>query len=180
MNNLNNLLHAATFAAQKHKHQRRKGEHSEPYINHPLEVANLLANIGGVHDIEILMAAILHDTVEDCEVTGNELSLLFGDTVANYVLEVSDDKSLPKAERKQLQIEHAPRLSPGAKMIKLADKISNINDVSNNPPANWDLKRRREYIEWGYDVVAGLRGVNEHLEYHFDSLMARARKTFES
>lgn len=138
----------------------------------------MLANIGGVTNIDILMAAILHDTVEDCGVTGEELRLMFGDTVADYVLEVTDDKSLPKAERKRLQIEHAPHLSQGAKVIKLADKISNINDVTNNPPANWDLERRRAYIEWAFAVVAGLRGVNEPLESHFDLSVARARAVF--
>lgn len=177
MNNLNNLLHAASFAAQKHTHQKRKGEQGEPYINHPLEVANLLSNVGGIEDIDVLMAALLHDTVEDCGVSGNELRLLFGDTVAGYVLEVTDDKDLPKARRKQLQIEHAPHLSPGAKLIKLGDKISNITDVSSNPPADWDVERRREYIEWGIAVVAGLRGVNEPLENYFDSLVSRAKES---
>lgn len=169
-------MHAASFAAQKHAGQKRKGERGEPYINHPLEVANLVANIGGVHDIEVLMAAVLHDTIEDCGVTRDEISLLFGDTVAAYVVELTDDKSLPKPEQKRLQIEHAPHLSPGAKVIKLADKISNIGEVTSNPPADWSIKRRREYIEWGVAVVAGLRGVNEHLEAHFDSLVSRARK----
>lgn len=177
MNDLNNLLHAASFAAQKHTHQKRKGEHGEPYINHPLEVANLLSSVGGIEDIDVLMAALLHDTVEDCGVSGNELRLLFGDTVAGYVLEVTDDKDLPKARRKQLQIEHAPHLSPGAKLIKLGDKISNITDVSSNPPADWDVERRREYIEWGIAVVAGLRGVNEPLENYFDSLVSRAKES---
>lgn len=177
MNNLNNLLHAASFAAQKHTHQKRKGEHGEPYINHPLEVANLLSSVGGIEDIDVLMAALLHDTVEDCGVSGNELRLLFGDTVAGYVLEVTDDKDLPKARRKQLQIEHAPHLSPGAKLIKLGDKISNITDVSSNPPADWDVERRREYIDWGIAVVAGLRGVNEPLENYFDSLVSRAKES---
>jgi guanosine-3',5'-bis(diphosphate) 3'-pyrophosphohydrolase len=175
VNNLNNLLHAASFAARCHTGQKRKGERGEPYINHPLEVATLIANVGGVHDIEILMAAILHDTVEDCDVTGEEISLLFGEKVAGYVLEVTDDKSLPKMERKRLQIEHAPHLSHGAKTVKLADKISNITDITNSPPADWSIERRREYIEWGVSVVAGLRGVNEGLEAHFDSLVARAR-----
>lgn len=175
MNNINQLLHAASFSAQKHKLQKRKGELGEPYINHPLEVANMLANIGGVDDIDILMAAILHDTVEDCDVTEQELRDLYGDTVTGYVLEVTDDKSLPKAERKQAQIEHAPHLSQGAKAVKLADKISNIRDVTNNPPADWPLERRREYIEWGSNVVAGLRGVNPALEAYFDELVERAR-----
>jgi guanosine-3',5'-bis(diphosphate) 3'-pyrophosphohydrolase len=176
VNNLNNLLHAASFAAQKHTGQKRKGERGEPYINHPLEVANLIANIGGIDDIDVLMAAILHDTVEDCGVSGEEISLLFGEKVAGYVLEVTDDKSLPKAERKRLQVEHAPHLSRGAKIVKLADKISNINDITNSPPADWTIERRREYVDWGVSVVAGLRGVNESLEAHFDSLVARARR----
>jgi guanosine-3',5'-bis(diphosphate) 3'-pyrophosphohydrolase len=174
VNNLNNLLHAASFAAQRHTGQKRKGERGEPYINHPLEVANLIANVGGVDDIDILMAAILHDTVEDCGVTGEEISQLFGERVAGYVLEVTDDKSLPKMERKRLQVEHAPHLSTGAKTVKLADKISNINDITNSPPADWSIERRREYIEWGVSVVAGLRGVNEGLEKHFDALVERA------
>lgn len=177
MNNLNNLLHAASFAAQKHTGQKRKGERGEPYINHPLDVANLVANIGGVQDIEVLIAAILHDTIEDCGVSSEEISVLFGGTVASYVVELTDDKSLPKAERKRLQIEHAPHLSLGAKIVKLADKISNITDVTNNPPADWPIERRREYIEWGVSVVAGLRGVNEGLEAHFDSLVNRARQS---
>ena len=180
MNNLNNLLHAASFAARCHTGQKRKGERGEPYINHPIEVANLIANIGGVDDIPILMAAILHDTVEDCGVSGEEISLLFGETVAGYVLEVTDDKSLPKMERKRLQVEHAPHLSLGAKTVKLADKISNITDITNSPPADWSLERRREYIEWGVSVVAGLRGANERLEAHFDSLVQRARESFSA
>jgi len=180
VNTLNNLLHAASFAARCHTGQKRKGERGEPYINHPLEVANLIANVGRVDDLDILMAAILHDTVEDCGVSGDEISRLFGEKVAAYVLEVTDDKSLPKAERKRLQIEHAPHLSPGAKTVKLADKISNINDITNSPPADWAIERRREYIEWGVSVVAGLRGTNDGLEAHFDALVARARLKLDS
>jgi guanosine-3',5'-bis(diphosphate) 3'-pyrophosphohydrolase len=179
VNNLNNLLHAASYAAQRHTGQTRKGERGEPYINHPLEVANLIANIGGINDINVLMAAILHDVVEDCGVTSDELRLLFGDAVAGYVLEVTDDKSLEKAERKRRQVEHAPYLSPGAKLLKLADKISNITDITNSPPADWTIERRREYIDWGMAVVAGLRGISKRLENHFDSLVGRARKSLE-
>lgn len=175
MNTINKLLHAASFSAQKHKQQKRKGENGEPYINHPLEVANLLANVGGVDDIDVLMAAILHDTVEDCGVTEGEIRELFGPEVAAYVMEVTDDKSLPKAERKQAQVEHAPHLSQGAKQIKLGDKISNIADVTNNPPADWSTERRREYVDWGSRVIAGLRGANPKLEAHFDALVERAK-----
>ena len=175
MNTLNKLLEAASFAAQRHTGHHRKGSNSEPYINHPLEVANLLANVGGVDDIDVLIAAILHDTVEDVGVTKEELAERFSDHVAGMVLEVTDDKSLPKAERKRRQVEHAPHLSFGAKLIKLGDKISNITDVTTNPPADWSLERRREYIDWGEAVVAGLRGTNAGLEAKFDKLVADAR-----
>jgi len=175
MSNLSKLMQAASFAARKHTGQTRKGDDAAPYINHPLEVANLLANIGKVDDFNILIAAVLHDTIEDTETTKEEITEIFNAEVCGYVLEVTDDKSLPKAERKQKQIEHAPHLSNGAKQVKLADKISNITDVMKNPPAGWSLERRLEYIEWGEKVVAGLRGANADLEKHFDELIENAR-----
>jgi guanosine-3',5'-bis(diphosphate) 3'-pyrophosphohydrolase len=178
MNNLTKLLQAASFAAKKHRYQKRKGNDAEPYINHPLEVANLLANIGKVEDYNVLIAAILHDTIEDTETTREEITELFGEAVCGYVLEVTDDKSLPKAERKQLQIEHAPHLSHGAKLIKLGDKISNITDVTTNPPSDWSQQRRLEYVIWGENVVACLRGANENLEKHFDQLVEKAKRKF--
>lgn len=178
VNTINNLLKAASHAARQHTGQTRKGERGEPYINHPLEVANLLASVGKIEDIDILIAAILHDTVEDTDTTAEDLNTMFGSRVTGFVLEVTDDKSLPKAERKQKQIEHAPHLTPEAKQIKLADKISNITDITNSPPADWSIQRRREYVDWGVAVVAGLRGSNEELENHFDSLVTRARKQF--
>ena len=177
MNVLNKVLEAASFAAIRHTGHFRKGNDQEPYINHPLEVANLLANVGGVDDIDVLIAAVLHDTVEDVGVTREEIVERFGERVAGIVMEVTDDKSLPKAERKRLQVEHAPHLSPSAKLVKLGDKISNIRDVTNNPPAGWDAQRRREYVEWGEAVVAGLRGANTGLEDAFDRTVERARET---
>ncbi len=167
-------MKAATFAAKRHTDQRRKGANAPPYINHPLEVASMLADIGKVQDYDVLIAAILHDTVEDVGVTLDEITELFGGTVSGYVAEVSDDKSLPKPERKRLQVEHAPHLSPGAKLIKLADKVSNVREVTDHPPHHWDLKRRQEYIQWGRNVVAGLRGVNPALEQLFDDVAAQA------
>lgn len=180
MNTINKLLEAASFAAQKHRDGRRKGSDAEPYINHPLEVANLLANVGGVSDVDILLAAVLHDTIEDTETTREELEDRFGKRVSEFVLEVTDDKNLPKQERKRLQIEHAPHLSAEAKQIKLADKISNIRDITNNPPHEWSLQRRREYIEWGESVATGLRGVNRPLENLFDQTVANARARLKS
>lgn len=176
MNNLPQLLQAASFAAKKHINQKRKGNDAAPYINHPLEVANLLANVGKVEDCDVLIAAVLHDTIEDTETTKEEITEMFGAQVCKMVLEVTDDKSLPKAERKQLQIEHASQLSHGAKLIKLGDKISNIRDVANNPPEGWSRERRLEYIGWGENVVAGLRGTNEKLERFFDETISTARR----
>lgn len=178
-NDLSKLLQAISFAAKKHVKQKRKGADEEPYINHPLEVLNLLANVGKIEDYNILIAAVLHDTVEDTETTKEEITELFGAEVSDYVSEVTDDKSLPKAARKQLQIEHAPHLSNGAKYIKLADKISNIRDVAENPPAGWSDERRLEYVEWGEKVINGLRGVNADLENYFDETASNARRKIE-
>ena len=150
------ILKAVKFSAEKHKTQRRKGTEGSPYINHPIGVAETLWNVGGVRDISVIVAAILHDTVEDTETTLSEIEEHFGPLVRSLVQEVTDDKSLPKAERKRLQIEHAPRLSRGAQQIKLADKISNINDVAFAPPAHWPHLRRNDYLAWADNVVRGL------------------------
>ena len=178
-NDLPKLLQAISFAAKKHSTQKRKGADEQPYINHVLEVANLLANVGQVMDFDVLIAAVLHDTVEDTATTATEIDEKFGANVGKMVMEVTDDKSLPKAERKLLQIEHAPHLSDGAKLIKLGDKISNIRDVTENPPDGWSLNRRIEYVNWGEQVINGLRGANANLEKHFDELVAVARRKFQ-
>jgi guanosine-3',5'-bis(diphosphate) 3'-pyrophosphohydrolase len=178
MNNLTTLTQAISFAAKKHTSQKRKGADGEPYINHPLEVLNLLTNVGRVEDFDVLIAAVLHDTIEDTKTKKEEITKLFGAKVCKMVLELTDDKTKPKATRKQLQIEHAPHISTGAKQIKLCDKISNIGDILKNPPDGWSLERRREYVEWGEKVVAGLRGTNENLEKNFDELVEKARAKF--
>lgn len=133
---IDKLQEAISFAAIKHKDQRRKGANAEPYINHPLAVAKLLTVVANVYDIDILQAAILHDTIEDTETTREELFMKFGKEVTEYVIEMTDDKSLPKAERKRLQIVNAPHKSKGAKLIKLCDKICNVTDIMNNPPTH--------------------------------------------
>jgi guanosine-3',5'-bis(diphosphate) 3'-pyrophosphohydrolase len=162
------LLKAVCFSAHKHQKQRRKDEDASPYINHPIEVAELLANVGNVNELPTLLAAILHDTVEDTGTTFSELEELFGRDVRLLVAEVTDDKSLPKEERKQIQVEHARRLSAGAKQIKIADKICNVRDVIHAPPPNWSGERRREYLQWAKKVVEGCRGSNPNLERRFD------------
>ena len=162
------LIKAADFAALKHRRQRRKDAEASPYINHPLALARVLKLEAGVEDVDVLAAAILHDTVEHTQTTVEELEREFGKTVAGIVAEVTDDKSLPKPERKRLQVEHAPHLSPGAKLVKLADKICNLRDVVDSPPAHWPLERRRAYFEWAKAVIDGLRGVHPGLERIFD------------
>lgn len=170
------LLRAIHFAASKHRDQRRKDQPRSPYINHPLEVARLLWEVGGVRDTATLTAAILHDTIEDTSTTPQEIEQTFGSEVLHLVLEVTDDKSLPKMRRKRLQIEQAPSLSPPAKLIKLADKISNVHDLLYSPPHRWSLARRQRYLLWTEQVVAGLRGVNPALERRYDELLGEGRR----
>ena len=170
---MNRLLAAIAFAAHKHRDQRRKDAAASPYINHPIALANVLANEGGIDDERVLIAAILHDTIEDTETTVDELRAVFGDQVASVVLEVTDDKLLEKSVRKQLQIEHAPHISLQAKLVKLADKISNLRDILASPPADWSPERKQAYFDWAAAVVAALRGVHPGLEAVFDGLYAR-------
>jgi guanosine-3',5'-bis(diphosphate) 3'-pyrophosphohydrolase len=158
------LLKAVAFAAEKHKNQRRKDANATPYINHPIALAKVLKEEGDIDDIAVLAAAILHDTIEDTETTADELRARFGDEITGIVLEVTDDKSLPKAERKRLQIEHAAHASPKAKLVKLADKICNLRDIASSPPADWSAERKLEYFEWAGDVVSRIRGINPSLE----------------
>jgi GTP diphosphokinase / guanosine-3',5'-bis(diphosphate) 3'-diphosphatase len=162
------VFRALSFAAEKHRDQRRKDDHGSPYINHPIALARVLCDEAGVTDPDILCAALLHDTVEDTDTTPEELETQFGPLVRGIVLEVSDDKSLPKAERKRLQIAHAAVATRGAKLVKLADKICNLRDVALNPPVGWDLDRRQAYFDWARNVVAGMRGTHPVLEELFD------------
>lgn len=168
MNDIVRITRALDFAARKHVGHRRKGLAAEPYINHLAEVALLLAEASDGKDAELVMAGLLHDCIEDQGVRFEELAELFGADVAGLVGEVTDDKSLAKAERKRLQIEHAPHKSERARMLKIADKISNLHSMSSSPPKDWDVKRRREYFEWARAVVAGCRGISPSLEAKFD------------
>jgi guanosine-3',5'-bis(diphosphate) 3'-pyrophosphohydrolase len=170
------LLAAAHFAAQRHRKQKRKGADRAPYVNHVLQVADILARVGKVGDRDVLLAAILHDTIEDTGTKRAELARLFGSKVASLVAEVSDDKSPPKPTRKRLQIEHAPHLSRDAKLVKLADKISNVEEVGASPAKGWSDDRRRRYVRWSCDVIDGCRGVNAALEREFDRVVRRALK----
>ena len=167
------LIRALALAAERHCHQRRKDALASPYINHPIELARLLAVDGGIDDPVVLCAAILHDTIEDTDTSATELEATFGAPVARVVLEVTDDKSLPRETSRALQVERAPHNSRAAQLVKLADKICNVRDMLMSPPADWPLERRRDYIDWAARVVDGLRGVHPVLEAKFDALLAR-------
>src|SRR5687768_7794747 len=140
------IMDAASFAADRHRGQRRKDAEASPYINHPLALARILANEGGVTDTAVLVAALLHDTVEDTETTIEEIEARFGPEVAGIVAEVTDDKSLEPAERKRLQVVKAASKSDGAKLVKLADKTCNLRDLGATPPVEWSPERRRQYF----------------------------------
>jgi guanosine-3',5'-bis(diphosphate) 3'-pyrophosphohydrolase len=174
------LLHALEFAADKHRKQLRKDAHGTPYVNHLIVAANLLVEVGGVRDPKLLAAAVLHDTIEDTETTQEELERHFGPEIAGLVAEVTDDKSLEREERKRLQIVHAPHVSPGASLIKIADKIANLIDILERPPVNWSLQRRLQYVDWAEQVVAGCRGRNAALDAHFDKVVRRLRKALKA
>ena len=172
MNNLPLIIDALAFASHAHRDQRRKGVEASPYVSHPIALARILAVEGGVVDPVVIAGALLHDTVEDCDVTPAELEARFGAEVARVVGEVTDDKTLPKARRKELQVEHAAHISPQAKLVKLADKIANVRDIGQQPPSDWSIERRHEYAQWAKRVVDGLRGVHPLLEAEFDRAFA--------
>lgn len=167
------LFRALSFAADKHRDQRRKDDHGSPYINHPIAVARVLCEEAGVTDAAVLCAALLHDTVEDTDTSSEELDTQFGAEIRGIVMEVTDDKRLPKEERKRLQVEHAAGISHAAKLIKLADKICNLRDVVEAPPMSWELKRRQAYFDWARDVVNQVRGAHSGLEALFDAAYLR-------
>jgi guanosine-3',5'-bis(diphosphate) 3'-pyrophosphohydrolase len=180
VNNLNQLLAALRFAADKHRNQRRKDTEKTPYINHPIQVAETLSRVGAVQDEAVLIAAVLHDTIEDTGTTEEELGAKFGQAVLDYIKEVTDDKRLPKTRQKELQVEHAAAKSHGAKQIKLADKLCNIHDMTHTSPSDWPLERREEYFDWTEKGVAGLHGANPALEALYDANLAEARASLRA
>jgi (p)ppGpp synthase/HD superfamily hydrolase len=168
MTTICDLARAYHFAAVRHLGQRRKGKAGEPYINHLTEVADLVATATGGRDVDLVIAAVLHDVLEDTATAPAELAEAFGARITGIVGEVTDDKSLPKEMRKRLQIEHAPRISPEAKTIKLADKTANLRSIAKSPPAGWDAARIADYIAWAIAVADGCRGTNAMLEQKFE------------
>jgi guanosine-3',5'-bis(diphosphate) 3'-pyrophosphohydrolase len=179
MDDISLIFSALKFAAGKHTKQRRKGSDDIPYINHPIEVAELLAGVAEVRDASTLAAAILHDTVEDTDTTPTEIEQLFGPEIRSLVMECTDDKTLTKDERKARQVSSAPHKTDQAKLIKLADKTNNLKDLAINPPSTWSLERRRNYINWSEQVVAGLKGQNKHLDEKYAEMLQKARERLE-
>jgi (p)ppGpp synthase/HD superfamily hydrolase len=169
------IVRALDFAAWAHSTQRRKGGAREPYINHLTEVARLVAQATDGKDDKLIIAALLHDVLEDQSMHVNHEMLVgnFGKRVACIVQEVTDDKSLPKAERKRLQVVHAPHLSRRARILKIADKAANLNSILQSPPKDWSAARKREYFAWAAEVVAGCRGVNAWIENVFDERLSQ-------
>ena len=170
------LARAVDYAARQHIAQRRKGERGEPYVNHLTEVAGLLAEATGGDDVVLLMGGLLHDTLEDTDASYEDLVERFGPEVAALVAEVTDDKSLPKEERKRLQIDKAPDKSRRAKLLKIADKTSNLRSMVNSPPAGWSQARLRDYVVWAEQVVRACRGLNATLDAAFDVAHADAKR----
>jgi guanosine-3',5'-bis(diphosphate) 3'-pyrophosphohydrolase len=176
INNLSVLTEAYNFSAIKHTKQRRKGILDIPYINHPIEVANVLSHTDNNVDIPLLTAAVLHDTLEDTDTTFEEITEVFGDEIASTVREVTDDMSLSKERRRQIQIDKALSLSVNAKKIKIADKICNILDIIQTR-YHWNDRQKHEYIDWSVKVVDNCRGVDEVLEREFDKVLSIAKET---
>src|SRR5262249_55024318 len=145
--NLSLILRSMKFAATKHRDQRRKGKEASPYINHPIAVAEMLHTIGGVSDVATLAAAILHDTIEDVGATPDEIKMEFGEEELSILLEVTDDKSLSKPELISIGLETDSNQALGARQIKIADKISNIYDITHTPPHKWSVERKQEYLD---------------------------------
>lgn len=172
---ISSLMSAIVFSARKHKNQRRKGSGNIPYVNHPLEVANLIAQTVGATNIALLAAAVLHDTLEDTRTTPDEIDQQFGKEVMVLVLEVSDDMSQPKFIRKSKQIETAGSLSDEAKIIRIADKTCNILDMLKTK-YHWGNSQKREYMRWAKDVVKNCEGVNKKLEGEFENALYCAQE----
>lgn len=167
------LLRACEAAARWHAGQWRKGAARLPYVTHVLEVARRVAASPNA-DEDTVIAALLHDVVEDTEGTAQEIAALFGREVARIVAEVTDDKALPKARRKALQVETVAGKSAQARRIKLADKAANLASLADTPP-DWTLERRRAYLDWATAVIAGCRGLDPVLEAAFDAEADRLR-----
>jgi guanosine-3',5'-bis(diphosphate) 3'-pyrophosphohydrolase len=170
---LQQLVSALSFSATRHQDQRRKNARRTPYINHPIALLYVLAVEAGVRDKAALQGSLLHDTIEDTDTTEAELREGFGDSTTDVVVAMSDDKSLPKAERKRLQIVHAKDWSYSARLAEYADKICNMRDLTVEFPEGWTLERVQEFFDWAKAVIDQIRGTHEKLDQLFDEVYAK-------
>lgn len=171
------IFQALAFSAERHRHQRRKDRDASPYINHPIQVAEELLSCG-LTDTTTILAAILHDTLEDTRTEAREIADIFGEDVLAVVREVTDDTSLPRAERRHLQVAGAPGRSTAARLLRIADKTCNVRDLAHSPPADWSPERKREYLDWTAKVVDACRGTNAELEGRYNEAAAECRRLF--
>ncbi len=175
MRGINLILKALNFAALKHKYQRRKGDEHLPYINHPIKVAFIISEVGKIDDPIIIASAILHDVIEDTETTSDEIEKEFGNNIASIVEELTDNQNFEKQKRKKIQIKNAPFLSKEATIIRIADKIENIEDITISPPIGWSYERKEEYLEWAEKVVRACKNVNSELKDYFFEKLKKAK-----
>jgi guanosine-3',5'-bis(diphosphate) 3'-pyrophosphohydrolase len=169
MNSLKNIVSALDFAARKHRDQRRKDHAASPYINHPISLVSILVIEAGISDPNVIVAAILHDTIEDTDTTPEEIERHFGQKIKTIVEEVTDDRSLSRDVRKELQVKHASHLSTEAALVKLADKIANLRDLQCSPPLNWSCERKQDYFDWAEKVVKNINDPHPRLMEIFSS-----------
>jgi len=179
MRGINLILKALNFAAFKHKYQRRKGDEHLPYINHPIKVAFIISEIGKIDDPIIISSAILHDVIEDTETSEEEIEKEFGNNIASIVKELTDNINFEKQKRKKLQIKKAPFLSREATIIRIADKIANIEDITSSPPIGWSYERKEEYLEWAEKVVKACKNVNNDLKNYFFEKLKKTKKELQ-
>ncbi len=172
------LLHAIRFAAEHHRDDRRKGATAAPYINHPIVVAEQLAAHGLGDDVELLMAAVLHDVIEDTDAEFEDVSAAFGPRVARIVQEVSDDKSIEKEARRQLVVDTIAEKSRAARLVKLSDLIANVHDVVHHPP-QWSQERKIRYLDWAGKIATQVVGTHPGLEAALAEELAAARKAVQ-
>jgi (p)ppGpp synthase/HD superfamily hydrolase len=153
------LFEALEYASKLHKDQRRKGNGGSPYVNHLIEVASLLSRVAEVTDHEVIIAAILHDVLEDTEAREGDIFDRFGGTVLAYVKHVTDDKLLSLEKRRIAQLKSIENSSSQIQLIKLADHCSNIASL----PPSWDRARLESYISWSHSIAVHCYSASEEL-----------------
>ena len=169
------ILKALNFAREKHEGQFRKDEFQRPYIVHPVGVYGLLFN-AGIENEDVLCAALLHDTIEDTNTTFDELAIEFNIEVAGLVGEVTNNPAISKAKQKLMQLEDAPYMTNGARLVRFADKINNLNDIAEFPPVGWDKAKKDRYVEFCKELIPLLNIDNEYLNKKFKEAIKKLEK----